>query len=342
METRRSEENCNAWRPGLRSDLPRRLLPLSTVFRPENSLTTAETALELSDFTGLPPHSLIEFRVERLIVHELLIRVTADLSVPDGDQYEDLGKNFREMVSRILGNHIAPKTAEIAALFQEMRGEAEGRIMAALSALDAPDTAAPSKHERASWWARRLGWGREQPVPQPAVSREQRELTALAGWREQAQMADPLEKACHQALYDIASAVIRRQGRLIGDKRLIAGMALRRVCNRYGADLVGEFIDPMFRQAAQSEGFEVLPLQDQPVVMNVKGASASGKSTLRPLQNGLTQRLGLVWREFALISPDIWRKFLLDYDSLGDAYKYAGTLTGHEVAIIDERLDRHI
>jgi hypothetical protein len=40
-----------------------------------------------------------------------------------------------------------------------------------------------------------------------------------------------------------------------------------------------------------------------------------------------------------LISPDIWRKFLLDYAALGAAYKYAGMLTGHEVDIIDRKLD---
>ncbi|RLA08846.1 MAG: hypothetical protein DRQ59_13690, partial [Gammaproteobacteria bacterium] len=43
-----------------------------------------------------------------------------------------------------------------------------------------------------------------------------------------------------------------------------------------------------------------------------------------------------------LISPDIWRKYLLDYDSLGPAYKYAGTLAGDEIPIIDAKLDRYI
>jgi hypothetical protein len=33
---------------------------------------------------------------------------------------------------------------------------------------------------------------------------------------------------------------------------------------------------------------------------------------------------------------------LLDYASLGPAYKYAGTLTGHELEIIDKKLDRHM
>jgi hypothetical protein len=87
------------------------------------------------------------------------------------------------------------------------------------------------------------------------------------------------------------------------------------------------------------EGFRPLPPQEKPIVMNVKGASASGKSTMRPLQRELAERLKSPWQEFALISPDIWRKFLLDYGSLGAAYKYAGTLTGHEIEIIDKKLD---
>jgi hypothetical protein len=56
----------------------------------------------------------------------------------------------------------------------------------------------------------------------------------------------------------------------------------------------------------------------------------------------LAGKLNLPWGEFALISPDIWRKFLLDYAALGTAYKYAGTLTGHEIEIIDRKLDRRM
>jgi hypothetical protein len=76
--------------------------------------------------------------------------------------------------------------------------------------------------------------------------------------------------------------------------------------------------------------------------MNVKGASASGKSSMRPLQKILAGKLNFPWDQFALISPDIWRKFLLDYGSLGVAYKYAGTLSGQEVEIVDKKLDRRM
>ena len=48
------------------------------------------------------------------------------------------------------------------------------------------------------------------------------------------------------------------------------------------------------------------------------------------------------WSEFALISPDIWRKQLLDYGTLGPAYKYGGAFTGEELQIIDKKLDRYM
>ena len=76
--------------------------------------------------------------------------------------------------------------------------------------------------------------------------------------------------------------------------------------------------------------------------MNTKGASASGKSTLRPLQKTLAGQIGVRWDEFALISPDIWRKQLLDYAGLGAVYKYGGAFTGDEVRIIDQKLDRYM
>jgi hypothetical protein len=77
-------------------------------------------------------------------------------------------------------------------------------------------------------------------------------------------------------------------------------------------------------------------------VINTKGPSASGKSTLRPLQKKLAGEIGVQWSDFALISPDIWRKQLLDYASLGAAYKYAGAFTSDEVQIIDQKLDRYM
>ena len=81
------------WHPGLQSEIPADLLQLATIYRPEYVRTTLRQARELADLTGLPREELVVFRAERLVVHELLTRVTADFSVDDGQKTEDLGIN---------------------------------------------------------------------------------------------------------------------------------------------------------------------------------------------------------------------------------------------------------
>ena len=49
------------------------------MFRPENVRTSLAAAQELNDLTGLDIFDLVALRPERLALHELLIRVTADL-----------------------------------------------------------------------------------------------------------------------------------------------------------------------------------------------------------------------------------------------------------------------
>src|SRR5580692_7389345 len=112
--------------------------------------------------------------------------------------------------------------------------------------------------------------------------------------------------------------------------------------NDFGSDCIGQTIAPLLHSAAKEQGYKLLPRQEHPVVINTKGPSASGNSTLRPLQKKLAGDIGVDWSDFALISPDIWRKQLLDYASLGVAYKYAGAFTSDEVQIIDQKLDRYM
>jgi hypothetical protein len=76
--------------------------------------------------------------------------------------------------------------------------------------------------------------------------------------------------------------------------------------------------------------------------MNTKGASAAGKSTLRPKQQQLADKLDTSWADYAVISPDYWRKYLIDYTALGADYKYAAMLTGHELTMIDRKLDQYM
>ena len=332
-----------AWNPGLESELPREYLPLSTIFRSENVSTSIAKAQELSDYCGLPMDELVAFRADRLIIHELLIRVTAGVAVPDGRDYEDLGRNFREIAGTILNKYIAPHREELAQDFDGVRSAASALIAQELAKAFA-EPKPPTEPDKTSWLGRLFAVGR--PAKRPPQSMEtaaERDRQIVSAWlKKSANAANRLEQACFDALHRVGTAVMSRRGRLFGDNALLTELAVTMVCNDYGSEVIGDAIVPYFEEAVAREGYRPLPRQDKPVVMNVKGASASGKSTMRPLQKVLARKLDFPWEEFALISPDIWRKFLLDYGSLGVAYKYAGTLSGHEVEIVDKKLDRRM
>jgi hypothetical protein len=332
-----------SWHPGLESEIPREYLPLSTMFRIENVSTSISKAYELSDYCGLPPTELVAFRAERLIIHELLIHVTTTISVPDGGDYEDLGRNFREITSTILKRYIAPHRAELAERFDRFRHAASVSIEREIAKSFAESRS--SGEQRSSHWLHRLfGTDKQQHRTRfPENDPVERDRSIAFVWRKQAEAAtDPLGAVCFDALHRIATGIMDRHDRLVGDRALLAELALTLVCNGYGSEVIGDAITPFIQEAISREGYRQLPWQPQPVVMNVKGASASGKSTMRPLQRTLARKLNFRWEEFALISPDIWRKFLLDYTSLGGAYKYAAMLTGHELEVIDQKLDRRM
>ena len=329
------------WNPGLKSELPAEYLPLSTMFRAENVSTSLKEAKEMSDFCGLPPFMLVAFRPERLIVHELLIRVTANLSVPEGQTPDDLGVNFRRTADAILNRYVTPHLAGITAQFDKVHRDALALVSSELVRHLAPERPKQPDSGDGGWFTRL--WRGGAVTKQPVTDSIERDRNALAEWeRRSAAGADTFEGACCEALTEVVSAIIRRRGRLLGDTDFITRLATILVCNRYGSMVIGDAIEPFIHDAATQEGYHMLPAQAQPVVMNVKGASASGKSTMRSLQRSLAERLGIPWDDFAVISPDIWRKFLLDYDALGEAYKYAGTMSGHELEIIDRKLDSYM
>jgi hypothetical protein len=338
------QDTYDAWNPGLGPELPRHLLPLSTIFRPENVFTSVEHANECREFSGLELQELVVFRPERLLIHELLIRITADLSVPAGSRVEDLGINFRKMADRIFHGYLEPRMPEIVWAYQQLRVRIDACIDEALGGLfDAPDPepAAPASAGLIGGLARLFG--RRKPAAAPVEDGPEREERLRREWSCQAQEAvDPLRRAVFRALSRTVSAMHIKHGRLWADREALAALASGIACNDRCSQAIGEFIDPLIRQAATAEGYTVLPHQSYPVVLNTKGASASGKSTLRVMQEQLVQRIGVIWSDFALISPDIWRKYLLDYASLGPAFRYAGSLTGIELEIIDHKLDRYM
>ncbi|MFO1081983.1 MAG: hypothetical protein U1E23_15300 [Reyranellaceae bacterium] len=332
------------WNPGIESALPASFMPLATVFNTANVFDSIAQLEELHDFCGLPLESLSMFRPERLALHEVLIRVMADLSVPDGERYEDLGVNFRRMTARIMEDHVAPRLPAIELAFREFREAAHGVLKDALESRVV--TPAPEATGSARWGLSGLLGAKRSPRSQPhasAPTAAEADAARVAALRRRSQsISDPFEAACYRALGTVMDAVFATHGQLLSGSDLTVAVALRLVCNDHGSSVIGTLIDEVLPAAVERETYRWLPPQTHPMVMNVKGASASGKSTMRPLEKQLARKLGVNWEDFALISPDIWRKYLLDYDSLGPAHRYAGTLTGVELAIIDRRLDRYM
>ena len=333
------------WNPGLESRIPGDFLPLSTMFRPENVFTSIDQARELADLCGIKPRDLVAFRPERLIIHELLIRVSADMTVPDGPNYEDLGINLRAMVGTIYETYILPDLEILQREYKDLHEKAFKLIEAEISEHLLPrKSTAPSPEETSLFqrlFARRAKKKKPGPAENDPVIRFAAAVQQLKA-RAADQAVDRFERACLTALASLANAIVGHRGRLVGDTQTLANLAANLVCNHHGSQMLGEAIEPLVSRAVEQENYRFLPAQHKPVVMNVKGASASGKSTIRPQQQRLAERLGIPWEDFAVISPDYWRKFLLDYDSLGEAYKYAAMLTGHELEIIDKKLDRYM
>ena len=325
------------WNPGINSSIPAHILPLSTMFDERHVETSHQKAHELSDFCGLTPFELSVFRPERLIVHNLLIRVTTSLSVPDGPNYEELGINLRSMVHRIYCDYVLPELDRFHTLHEEIRADAKTLIAADLKLLrseasaaniDTPNNFLSSIFNKIS-----------KPKPKQILSIEQR----LAEFESSIEPdGESLDLSCKRALLKVVNSIIGHRGRLLGDNETIVDIATGMVLNDLGSIYFGEAIDHIFKDAAEREGYKILPPQEKPFILNVKGASASGKSTIRPKQRELVENMGLEWSDFALISPDYWRKYLLDYQSLGEHFKYGAMLTGHELEIIDKKLDRHV
>ncbi len=333
----------DAWSPGVESRIPGELRPLATIFRAENVFTTIERADEMCDFTGLPIAELVAFKPERLALHETLVRVTADVSVPDGTKIEDLGINFREIVSVVLSRYVGPRMGAMNEIYDALRRQVSTLIASELAPLFPQMAGTPPSarsEQRTGFFARLMGRATTTPTAEEPNHRERR---LVAEWEAKAAAAtDPAREAAYSALARIVSALLIRHDRVWGSPELIASLATDLACNRAGSEAIGALVAPCIAEAAAREGWKLLPRNEHPVVMNTKGASAAGKSTLRPLQKKLASAIGVDWTDFALISPDIWRKRLLDYGALGDAYKYAGAFSGDELAIVDEKLDRYM
>ena len=330
-----AEVPASAWNPGVGPGIPRQFRALETIFRPECAATSAEEIDELAALTGLPAEELTVFRPQRLALHEIIIRVTADIAVAEGEEEEDFGRNFRRIASRLHEVCVAPRLEQIEAVYTELARNAEVMVRGILSeTLFQPPAPAPAR----SWFGR---WRAQEPAqPQPAADREHRIVADYKAMGLAA--ADPLRRAAFRSLYRVLGAIAGKRGRLGADQDLLAMLVVRHLCNRQGSQMIGEVIAPMVDAAIEREGYARVATREKPVLISLKGASAAGKSSLRPMLKQVMREQGIDADGYATISPDVWRRLLLDYESLGPARKYAGHLTSRELMVIDGKLDRYI
>ncbi len=334
MTTAVADTEHGPWNPGLSSTIKPHLMPRVTIYDPANGLVPWDKARDLAEATGLRPQELATFRPERLLLHHVMIRVTAETHVPDGPSYADLGINLRSMAADIYAMEVEPQLPDLRREFDDARSRArrviceelENRIFGCLPFAE-PEG-----------FLRRL-FGREA-ARAPTASRDERALAASAAWAELARdETEPLRASCCRAMSRTVGAVLAHRGSLFLSKDIIEEVAVNMVSNDHVDQLIAKRAAPLFDAAAEKLGFSRLPPQSEPVVLNAKGASASGKSSIRSQQRRIAEALGIDWKNFAIISPDYWRKLLIDYDGLGDDYKYAAMLTGQELEIIDRKLD---
>lgn len=328
----------SAWNPGVLSGMPDRFRSLETIQRSENVEGDVSEILALAEWSALSLTEIAAFRASRLALHELVVRVTAGYVIPEGASEEDFGLNFRRLAGAIWREAIQPRLPELESLLADTRAQARDLMAAALAdAGITQDMRSGAMTER----RRFRFFGRAAPRPAAAVPAD--DFAKVASLKRSGLTAQSrIERAVYRSLYRLFSALFTRYGRINGTTEQFVAVAVNHLANTYGSQIIGERIEPEIDAAARRLGLQPAAVRRAPIIISLKGPSAAGKSSLRPQLKRLLDEDGVALDEYATISPDVWRRMLLDFDSLGEACKYAGHLTSREVAVIDAKLDAYI
>jgi len=334
------QQHYSAWNPGIESEIPAEYRELETIYDPANVFTTIIQVNELATETGLAAEELISFRPHRLALHELIVRITADIVVLEGELEEDLGINFRTIARYIFSQYIIPGLMQIEHGFDTMRTRIEDLTTQELEA--ALSQQVPAKRAKPSFWSSLLGSKPKPPVTAPQ-SRQEREFELINNYKQSGLSAsDELSAAVYRSLYRVLGSIATCRGFIGNDPEYLKNICVRHACNYLGSREIGRKVGALVDEAITTEGYARIADAEIPILISLKGASAAGKSSLRPMLSEMMTDLGFEEHGYGTISPDIWRRMLLDYDALGESYKYAGRFTSHEVNIIDTKLDHYI
>ncbi|MCZ6798705.1 MAG: hypothetical protein O7D36_12250 [Gammaproteobacteria bacterium] len=330
----------SAWSPGIETEIPDQYRLLETIYDSKNVSSSIDEINALAQETGLSPEELVVFRPDRLALHELIVRVTADIVVLEGEHEEDLGIRFRSIANKIMDACLVPHLPEFDLTFQALYQKARSMVDKELS--ESLFTAPPaSTKSNPSILSRFFAAPKKQP--RNLESTQERQLRVISSFKDKGlRTDDPFESAVYRSLYRVLGSIVSTRGYLGKDQEMLIELITTHICSRYGSRLIGKQVDVWVKQAVKDEGYSLIPDAQKPILISLKGSSAAGKSSLRPMLRQMMYRLGIEEDGYGTISPDIWRRLLLDYDSLGEAYKYAGRLTSYEVIIIDAKLDHYI
>ena len=219
-----TRQQAGPWNPGLLSQVPPQLRPLCTIYRDGNVSTSPAAAAELRLLTGLPEAELVAFRPARLLLHELLVRVTADLCVPDGPRIEDLGINFRRITTLLLQRYLEPQLPAITSAFEGVRRQLRERIADTLATLTGASAArgVPPPRGLARWLRRARP---AQPAPGVALTCDFGPAQIGDCQQLAAHSQDPLQAAACRALARVMAALFATHGHAWGTRELIVSLA---------------------------------------------------------------------------------------------------------------------
>jgi len=123
----------SAWNPGIETQIPYELRELETIYHPDNVSSGIDEINQLALETGLSPEELVVFRPDRLALHELIVRITADIVILEGKHEEDLGLNFRRVVHTIMDGYLTPHLEEVEKTFQTLYKQVRNMVNQELS-----------------------------------------------------------------------------------------------------------------------------------------------------------------------------------------------------------------
>ena len=210
------QQEYSAWNPGLSANLPRELSSLETIFQTPNVYTSYDEVQEIAKLTGLKPEHLVGFTSWRLVMHELIVRVGANIHIPEAEHEEDFGINFRRITNDILYQHIAPLYDHIEHEFHSLSLSVKREVDRLLSEEVMLDAKVIAPIKKSLW-----PWGKKKTITPCPLSSEEIQFKAINQLKTTGLAhADPLLRAVYKSSYQILGSVASTRGLIGNDQRV--------------------------------------------------------------------------------------------------------------------------